>query len=59
METFSLILRKLIYFCEYMDSLGKFKERQLPDKKELYSNLVTEILLTKVLSMQKRMGKRK
>lgn len=42
-----------------MDSLGKFKERQLPDKKEFYSNLVTEILLTKVLSMQKRMGKLK
>lgn len=59
METFSLTLRKLIYFYEYMDSLGKFKERQLPDKKEFYSNLATEFLLIKVVSMQKRMGKLK
>ena len=37
---FTLILRKGVYPCEYMDSRERFNELSLPDKKALYSELI-------------------
>ena len=37
---FILLLRKVVYPYEYMDEWEKFNETSLPEKEELYSNLI-------------------
>ena len=37
-----LLLRKRVYFYEYMDEWEKFTETKLPEKEECYSNLNME-----------------
>ena len=42
LNKFSLLLRKGAYPYEYMDSWGRFKETELPDKESFYSELNKE-----------------
>ena len=42
LNKFSLLLRKDVYPYEYMDSLEKFNESELPDKESFYSELNKE-----------------
>ena len=37
-----MLLRKGVYFYEYMDDWEKLNETALPEKEELYSNLNLE-----------------
>ena len=49
METLKsvLLLRKVIYPCEYMDSWERFNETSLPDKKPFYTELYLEDITDK------------
>ena len=42
LNKFVLLLRKCLYFCEYMDSRERFNKTSLPPKKDFYSELTLE-----------------
>ena len=39
-EDFQLIFRKEVFPYDYVDSLEKLEEKQLPDKKHFYNKLI-------------------
>ena len=47
LNKFALLLRKGVYWYEYMDSWKKFKEESLPDKESFYSELNNEHITEK------------
>ena len=51
-----LLTRKGQYPYEYMNSLEKLKETQLPPKEAFYSRL--KVLVTRIMRMRKKFGKR-
>ena len=57
-DNLELLTRKGIYPYEYMDTLEKLKETQLPPKEAFYSRLNDEGIGDEITHMRKKFGKR-
>ena len=56
-QKFMLLLRKGVYAYEYMDSMDKFNEKELPIIDKFYSIVLVIVILGKMIRiMQKRYG---
>ena len=56
-QKFMLLLRKGVYAYEYMDSMDKFNEKELPIIDKFYSIVLVIVILGKMIRiMQRRYG---